>query len=120
MPTLDNKELDFFCFCSVEILVLTHLVNDNLATKFSRLDSAVPEVKNKPIPWQPEYLFSFLFAILFSIPDGKRESIQKNVSYHPHPTLSYDDVLCLHFTFTQQIDLVYLLNSVFNNLYAVL
>jgi len=105
MPTLENKELDFSCLCSVEILVLTHHVNDNLVTKFSRFALTVPEVKNKPTPWQPEYLF-FLYAILFSIPDGKGESIQINVSYHPHPTLGYDVVLFLHLTFTEQVELV--------------
>lgn len=66
--------------------MVIHLVNDHLVTKFSRFDPAVPEVKNKSISWQLEYLLFFLYAILFVIPDGKGESIQRNVSYYLHPT----------------------------------
>lgn len=46
MLTIENKELDFFHFCLVEILVLSHLVNENLVTNFNRFDSIAFEVKN--------------------------------------------------------------------------
>lgn len=37
MFTIENKELDFFHFCLVEILALSHLVNENLVTNFNSL-----------------------------------------------------------------------------------
>lgn len=46
MITTENKELDFFHLCPVEILVLSHSVNENLVNNFNRFDSVAFEVKN--------------------------------------------------------------------------
>jgi len=46
MFTIENEELDFFHLYPFEILVLSHLINEDLVTNCSRSGSIAFEVKN--------------------------------------------------------------------------